>query len=84
MSYGIISNIFKDKEYKFSYKFSTIVGSSGSSILTLKNSVISIHTDKSLINKFHFPIKDFINQYYYYYKNNDKKIIDYKINEIFF
>ena len=89
VSYGIISNIYKDKEYKFNHKCNTKIGSSGSPILTLKNKVIGIHTGGSRINAnnmgtfLNYPIKDFINQNYCYYKNCNKNIIDYKINEIF-
>ena len=86
VSYGIILNIYNDKEYKFNHKCNTKTGSSGSPILTLNNKVIGIHTGGNKFNKIYnigtflnYPIKDFINQYH---KNNNKDIIDYKINEI--
>ena len=86
VSYGILSNIYEDKKYKFNHKCSTKKGSSGSPVLTLKNKVIGFHSEGAKvynIGRFlNEPIKDFIKQYFYY-KNDDKSIIDYKINEIF-
>ena len=85
-SYGIISKICEDNNYKFIHRCSTRDGSSGSPILTLKNKIIAIHTGGAKSHNYgtflNYPIKDFINQIFNKDKD-DKNLIDEKINEIF-
>ena len=65
ISYGVVNNIYEDKNYLFTHKSFTNVGSSGSPILNLKNKLIGLHRGSkkggSKIAIFlDYPIKDFI------------------------
>ena len=69
VSYGIIENIYKDKQYNFTHKCTTDYGSSGAPILNINNKIIGIHkegyTNVSMnIGLFlNYPIKEFIKLY---------------------
>ena len=68
VSFGILENLYGDKEYDFRHKCSTRNGSSGSPILNLNNNkIIGIHkkgkSGRHNIGTFlNYPIKDFINK----------------------
>ena len=67
VSYGILLNIYQDKEHDFKHKCYTRNGSSGSPILNLNNKIIGIHKegDKNY-NKgtfLNYPIKEFIQKF---------------------
>ena len=75
VSYGIIDEIYLDKEYNFNHLCSTRNGSSGSPILNKNNKLIGIHKEGKNKNNYNigtflnYPIKDFIKQNYNF-KNN--------------
>ena len=85
VSYGILDDIYENKEYNFNHKCCTEGGSSGSPILNINNKLIGIHkegTDKYNKGTFlNYPIKEFIQLHY---KNNELSLdefnIKYKLN----
>ena len=65
VSYGILDNIYMDKEYRFTHKCSTGSGSSGSPIVNIyTNKVIGLcesgHKNFNVGTFLNYPIKDFI------------------------
>ena len=81
ISFGILNQIYKNKEYNFNHKCSTKKGSLGSPILTTNNKLIAIQKegkDNNNIGTFlNYPIKEFIKLNYNKvnspFENNDKK-----------
>ena len=76
VSYGIIDEIYLDKEYNFNHLCSTRNGSSGSPILNKNNKLIGIHKEGKNKNNYNigtflnYPIKEFIKQNYNIKNNN--------------
>ena len=84
VSYGLLDNIYADKNYNFIHKCSTKNGSSGSPIMNMSNKIIGVHKegykDEYNIGSFlNEAIKEFIQQFYYHKdisdNKNDKNII---------
>ena len=84
VSYGLLDNIYSDKNYNFIHKCSTKNGSSGSPIMNMSNKIIGVHKegykDEYNIGSFlNEAIKEFIQQFYYHKdisdNKNDKNII---------
>ena len=84
VSYGLLDNIYSDKNYNFIHKCSTKNGSSGSPIMNMSNKIIGVHKegykDEYNIGSFlNEAIKEFIQQFYYHKdisdNKNDKNIV---------
>ena len=84
VSYGLLDNIYADKNYNFIHKCSTKNGSSGSPIMNMSNKIIGVHKegykDEYNIGSFlNEAIKEFIRQFYYHIdisdNKNDKNIV---------
>ena len=70
VSYGLLENIYLDKNYNFNHKCSTKGGSSGSPILNINNIIIGIHKEGNYNNKqynkglfLNYPVKEFIQEF---------------------
>ena len=84
VSYGVLTDIYTDKNYSFIHKCSTDEDSSGSPVLNLNNKVIGIHK-KTEVHRYNegtllnYPLKEFIQINFNFNKNkyesndNEKK-----------
>ena len=92
VSFGILRDIYEDKNYEFIHKCSTENGSSGSPILNLNNKLIGIHKKgNKKENKgtfLNYPLKEFIQKYSNekllekFNKNYKKSVKDINIQKI--